>query len=488
MTTTSPRSTRRDQRPVSSNPILRLYRGQTQFDFINRWRYWFAISGTIIVIGMVALGVRGLNFSIDFKGGVVWEVPTSQSVADVRAQLGKVDPVLSQSQITQLTNHATGQKSIEVQAPGDITGKTTEINAVTDQLARTAKPPVTTDQVSLNAIGPSWGSDITNKAIEAVVVFLVLISISIAIYFETKMAIAALIALLHDMLITVGIYALSGFQVSPDTVIAFLTVLGYSLYDTIVVFDKVKENTRGLASTNRVTYTDVVNLSMNQVLARSINTSFVAVMPVFCILVVGSWILGASALNDFGLALFIGLLSGAYSSIFIASPILALLKEREPRYVEIRKRLAAYPQSRQVLTPSTVADGVLVGAKVGSSPAPSKAVTAPTRSPVVTADQVVPAEAVPVGDDVDNGEVLVTNGDLSDANAEPATTNGGNGAGEGVTVAGAVAAAGAVAVGAEAARDASGSAASKSASSGAKAQTGARRAPPRPRKKAPRRR
>ena len=337
------------------------------------------------------------------------------------------------------------QKSIEVQAPGDITGKTTEINAVTDELARTAKPPVTTDQVSLNAIGPSWGSDITNKAIEAVVVFLVLISISIAIYFETKMAIAALIALLHDMLITVGIYALSGFQVSPDTVIAFLTVLGYSLYDTIVVFDKVKENTLGLASTNRVTYTDVVNLSMNQVLARSINTSFVAVMPVFCILVVGSWILGASALNDFGLALFIGLLSGAYSSIFIASPILALLKEREPRYVEIRKRLAAYPQSRQVLTPSTVADGVLVGAKVGSSPASSKAVAAPSRSAVVTPDQVVPAEAVPVGDDADNGEVLAANGDLSDANVEPATTNGGNGAGEGVPVAGAAPVAGAVA-------------------------------------------
>jgi hypothetical protein len=175
------------------------------------------------------------------------------------------------------------------------------------------------------------------------------------------MAIAALVALLHDMLVTIGIYALSGFQVSPDTVIAFLTVLGYSLYDTIVVFDKVKENTRGLASTNRVTYTDVVNLSMNQVLARSINTSFVAIMPVFCILVIGSWILGASALNDFGLALFIGLMSGAYSSIFIASPILALLKEREPRYVEIRRRLAAYPSSRQVLTPATVAGGVFQG-------------------------------------------------------------------------------------------------------------------------------
>jgi preprotein translocase subunit SecF len=509
MTATSPRASRRDQQPVSSNPILRLYRGQTQFDFINRWRYWFAISGTIIVIGMVALGVRGLNFSIDFKGGVVWQVPTTQTVAEVRAELGKIDPILSQSQITQLTNHATGEKSIEVQAPGDITGKTTEINAVTDQLARTAKPePIPTDQVSLNAIGPSWGSDITNKAIEAVVVFLVLISISIAIYFETKMAVAALVALLHDLLITVGIYALSGFQVSPDTVIAFLTVLGYSLYDTIVVFDKVKENTRGLASTNRVTYTDVVNLSMNQVLARSINTSFVAVMPVFCILVVGSWILGASALNDFGLALFIGLLSGAYSSIFIASPILAILKEREPRYVEIRKRLAAYPQSRQVLTASSVADGVLLGAKAGAgstSPRPGSAASSRTSSAsttVVAASEVIPGPALPVGPagldpaygDVDNGGALVTNGDLSDAGAEPAATNatsagnGGSGA-EGVAAAGAIAAAGAVAaVGAEAARDASGPATSTSANGGARPQTGARKAPPRPRKKTPRRR
>ncbi len=486
MTATTPRATRRDERPRSNNPIIRLYRGQTQFDFINRWKIWFAVSGAIIVIGMVALGVRGLNFSIDFKGGVVWQVPTTASVSDVRAELGKIDPLLSQSQITQLTNHATGQTSIEVQAPGDITGKTTEINAVTDQLARTAKPqPVTTDQVSLNAIGPSWGSDITSKAIEAVVVFLVLISISIAIYFETKMAIAALIALLHDMLITVGIYALSGFQVSPDTVIAFLTVLGYSLYDTIVVFDKVKENTRGLASTNRVTYTDVVNLSMNQVLARSINTSFVAVMPVFCILVVGSWILGASALNDFGLALFIGLLSGAYSSIFIASPILALLKEREPRYVEIRKRLAAYPQSRQVLTPSTVADGVLVGTRTGSVASSSTAPAA--RTTIVTPGDVVPPEALPVAGEADDG-VLVTNGDLSDS-PEPAAANGGNGAEGAATEAGAIPAAGTVAaVGAEAARDASSQAASKSGTGNGKPQTGARRAPPRPRKKTPRRR
>ena len=317
------------------------------------------MSGTVIALGIIALFVSGLNFSIDFRGGTVWEVPTTASVATVRADLGKISPSLDQSTIVTLTNRQTGKVNIEVEASSTITGNAKLVADVSNELAIIAHTSV--DTVSIQSIGPSWGSDISDNAIKAVIVFLVLISICISIYFESKMAIAALVALLHDMLVTIGIYALSGFQVSPDTVIAFLTVLGYSLYDTIVVFDKVKENTIGLASTNRVTYTDVVNLSMNQVLARSINTSFVAIMPVFCILVIGSWILGASALNDFGLALFIGLMSGAYSSIFIASPILALLKEREPRYTEIRKRLAAFPQSRQFLTPSTVAGGIMYG-------------------------------------------------------------------------------------------------------------------------------
>jgi preprotein translocase subunit SecF len=499
MTTTASRTQSRDERPLGRNGVMRLYRGQTNFDFINRWRYWFALSGTIIAIGLVALGVRGLNFSIDFKGGVVWQVPTNASVADVKADLATVEPqLISQATLTQLVNRSTGQKSIEVQAPGDITGKTAEIDAVTDELAKIAG--VSNNEVSLTAVGPSWGSDVTNKAIEAVVVFLVLISISIAVYFETKMAIAALVALLHDMLVTIGIYALSGFQVSPDTVIAFLTVLGYSLYDTIVVFDKVKENTRGLASTNRVTYTDVVNLSMNQVLARSVNTSFVAVMPVFCILVVGSWILGASSLNDFGLALFIGLLSGAYSSIFIASPILALLKEREPRYVEIRRRLAAYPQSRAVLTPSTVADGALVGGAKAtavssvarpltagpSSAGPSSAgavssrASAPRRSAVVTPDEVVPGEDVPV----DAGaEVAAADGLVR-------ATNGGNGADGGAAAAATAATAGAVAaVGADPPRDVARGASSQPGAGNGKPQAGgARKVPPRPRKKTPRRR
>jgi preprotein translocase subunit SecF len=227
------------------------------------------------------------------------------------------------------------------------------VAAVQNALAKMAG--VSPNDVQLNDIGPSWGSDITDKAIKAVIVFLIVVTIYIWLRFEGKMALAALIALVHDILITAGLYSLSGFQVSPDTVIAFLTVLGYSLYDTIVVFDRVQENTRGLASTNRMTYSDVVNLSMNQVLARSLNTSLVAILPILSILVVGAWILGATALQDFGLALFIGLTTGAYSSIFIASPLLAVFKEREPRYAEIRRRLAQGATPSRRMTPAAAA-------------------------------------------------------------------------------------------------------------------------------------
>jgi preprotein translocase subunit SecF len=218
---------------------------------------------------------------------------------------------------------------------------------------------VADSEVTINDVGPSWGANITDKAIKAVIVFLVLCSLYIWLRFEGKMAVGALTALVHDIVVTAGIYSLSGFQVSPDTVIAFLTILGYSLYDTIVVFDKVQENTKGLASTGRLTYTETVNLSMNQVLARSLNTSFVAILPILSILLIGSVLLHATALNDFGLALLVGLTTGAYSSIFIASPIVALLKEREPRYAQIRERLASRSLSGRHFTPLAAAGGNL---------------------------------------------------------------------------------------------------------------------------------
>jgi preprotein translocase subunit SecF len=410
--------------------FARLFRGETSFDFANRWRRWFAISGLIIVIGLGSVGIKGINFSIDFKGGTSWEVPSSATVTQARNAIGNIGgsgSSLRQATITTLTDRETGKKTIEVQAPAKETGNSTEVAEVTDALAKLGH--VSTNDVTLNDIGPSWGSDITKKAVEAVIVFLLVVAAFIWIFFEGKMAAAALTALLHDILITIGLYSLSGFQVSPDTVIAFLTILGYSLYDTIVVFDRVRENTKGLASTGRLTYTDTVNLSMNQVLARSINTSFVAVLPILSILVIGAGVLGASALEDFGLALFIGLTTGAYSSIFIASPLLAILKEREPRYAQIRARLATRGQTRgRRLTPAAVAVGQLegVGASTrssgrsapvsgpspvpGSSPAPGSGPARPRKrtagtvpAPDGPADDPATSDPVPPGPAPDGG-------------------------------------------------------------------------------------
>lgn len=344
------------------NAFGRLFRGETSFDFAGRWRRWFVISGAVIFIGLASLGVRGLNFSIDFKGGTIWRVPSQASVSQIRGDIGRIGSTLSQANITTLINRQTGNREIEVQAPAKVTSDSALVAKVTSALGKASH--VSANEVQLNDVGPSWGSDITNKAVKAVIIFLIAVTAYIWLRFEAKMALAALVALLHDILVTVGIYSLSGFQVSPDTVIAFLTILGYSLYDTIVVFDKVQENTKGLASTGRFTYTETVNLSMNQVLARSLNTSFVAIIPILSILVIGAGFLGASALEDFGLALFIGLATGAYSSIFIASPLLALLKEREPRYAQIRSRLT---KQRPGLTPaSAAAAGQLGGGGVGT--------------------------------------------------------------------------------------------------------------------------
>ena len=324
-----------------ANPFVRLFRGETHMDFAGRWRRWFALSGIVIIVGLVSLGARGLNFSVDFRGGTIWQVPTTASVTQIGTAIDKVSSNLSQAQIQVQTDRSTNQRVVQVQADAKVGSGNNVVTGVAAAMAGVAH--TSTNAVNIQSVGAAWGADITDKAIKAVIVFLIVVTVYIWFRFEGKMALAALVALVHDILVTVGIYSLSGLQVSPDTVIAFLTILGYSLYDTIVVFDKVQENTRSLASSGRQTYSDVVNVSMNQVLARSLNTSFVAIIPILSILVIGSGVLGASTLNDFGLALFIGLTTGAYSSIFVASPLLGLLKEREPRYREIRRRLAEVP-------------------------------------------------------------------------------------------------------------------------------------------------
>src|SRR5436190_22718804 len=321
----------------------RLYHGETSFDFMGRKRIWFGLSAVIIALGAFSLITQGLNLGIDFKGGTAWSVKASGvSVSSMRDTVRPFG-------LGEATIQTTGNNFIKVQAkhlPLD------EQNRVTEAIAKAAH--TTPQQVSVNDVGPSWGKAVTNKARTALIVFFILISAYISFRFEWKMAVAAIVAVIHDILVTVGIYSVSRFEVTPATVVAFLTILGYSLYDTIVVFDKVEENAKGLSAQRRMTYSDTVNLSMNQVLMRSLNTSLVAILPILSVLVVGAGILGAVTLKDFGLALLIGLLSGAYSSIFIAAPILAKLKEREPQYASIRQRVMSKGGSN-ILTPAAAA-------------------------------------------------------------------------------------------------------------------------------------
>ena len=324
----------------------RLYNGETSIDFVGRRRLWAILSGAVIAAGLVSLVAQGLNFGIDFEGGTAWEVEApGVSVTEARDALEPVGLADAKVQIL-------GGDTVRVQA--ELEDNPEDRDDVTNRLAELAG--VGPEQVSVNEVGPTWGEEITNKARRALVFFLLAITLYVTLRFEWKMAIATLVALFHDILVTVGVYSLSGFEVTPATVIALLTILGYSIYDGIVVFDKIEENTKGLASSGRMTYGDMVDLSLNQVLMRSLNTSITALLPILSLLVVGGRLLGAATLEDFALALLVGLAASAYSSIFIASPLLALLKEREPRYASIKARVLARG-SAPPLTPAAAAAG-----------------------------------------------------------------------------------------------------------------------------------
>ena len=364
--------------PKRHGLFARLYHGETSYDFVGRKRLWFLISGLIILIGLGSLWSRGLNLGIDFRGGTAWDVP-SRTLSVEKARDAVRDEGLEEAKIQVI---GTGD-SRTVRVQHDIKcaeqAQREKCNSINSKLAEAAG--ITAEDVSINTVGPSWGKDVTKKAQRALVFFFIAVATYISLRFEWKMALAALTAVVHDILVTIGVYSLLGFSVSPETVIAFLTILGFSLYDTIVVFDKVEENTRGLAASGRMTYADTVNLSMNQVLMRSLNTGLVAILPVLSVLIIGAYVLGATSLEDFGLALTIGLLTGAYSSIFIASPMLAVLKEREPRYASIRQRVIARGGgSTGTLTPAAAAAagmGTLGGEPRDQVPSPKPSQGAP---------------------------------------------------------------------------------------------------------------
>jgi preprotein translocase subunit SecF len=340
------------------NGFMRIYRGLTTINFISRTKIYFIISAVVIIAGLGSIGLRGLNLGIDFKGGTAWEVIAVSTTTE------EVTKAVEAAGASQPTVFILGGSTVHVEADlNALTGaELTKVeNAVADALAEIAKKSV--NQVSISTVGPTWGGAVTNRALLALLVFFIAVVIYISGRFEPKMAISALVAMVHDLLITMGIYSIFGFQVTPDTVIALLTILGYSLYDTVVVFDRVRDNSKGILNNGSMNYSEMINLSMNQTLARSINTSLVAILPVLSVLFVGAELLGATTLREYGLALLVGLMAGAYSSLFIASPLLALLKEREPRMIDLRQRLDA-KGSRTVL--SARAAAVLAGG--GGSP------------------------------------------------------------------------------------------------------------------------
>ncbi|MFE3038201.1 protein translocase subunit SecF [Streptomyces canus] len=308
----------------------RLHRGEISYDFIGHRKLWYGISILITITAILGLAVRGLNMGIDFQGGAVFTTEkTSVSVSqaeDYAKQASGHDAVVQKL----------GNGTLRIQIAGMDTQQSDQIKT---DLAKDFK--VDPESIAADLVGPSWGDQIASKAWQGLAIFMVLVVIYLAIAFEWRMAIAALVALIHDITITVGIYALVGFEVTPGTVIGLLTILGYSLYDTVVVFDSLKEQTKDITKQNRWTYSDIANRSINGTLVRSINTTVVALLPVAGLLFIGGGFLGAGTLNDISLSLFVGLAAGAYSSIFIATPLVADLKEREPAMKALRKRVLA---------------------------------------------------------------------------------------------------------------------------------------------------
>jgi preprotein translocase subunit SecF len=309
----------------------RLYSGETSFNIVGNAKRWYIVSAIFTLLSIGALALQGLHLGIEFKGGSAYTF-TSTTATVEQARTAVEGAGISSELIVQKV----GDTKIRVQT-GSLTN--TQSDAVESVIVSTFG--VTAESIDTQIIGPSWGKEITKKALYGLIAFLIVIMLFLAMAFEPKMAIAAIVAVVHDVFITVGIYALVGFDVTPATVIGFLTILGYSLYDTVVVFDKVRENTRSITSTSKQTYTQATNLAVNQTLVRSINTSVIALIPVGSILFVGAGLLGAGTLKDLSLALFIGMIVGAYSSIFIAPPVLAHLREKEPAMIALAKRVQA---------------------------------------------------------------------------------------------------------------------------------------------------
>ncbi|MEN0083920.1 MAG: protein translocase subunit SecF [Leifsonia sp.] len=318
-----------------------LYTGARSIDFVGRRKIWYSIAAVMVVLSILIPVIKGgFNFSIEFRGGSQFQISDVSSTDTSKAQSAVT------SVVPNAVSHVSvvGDNAVRVQTDQLSESQTREVS---EALAKAYD--VNSSEISATFIGPSWGADVTQQSIQGLIVFLLLAFIAMALYFRTwKMSAAAIISLFHDLIITAGVYALVGFEVSPATMIGFLTILGYSLYDTVVVFDKIRENTKEELELTRRTFPEAVNLAVNQTLVRSINTAVVAVLPVASILFIGAYALGAATLRDISLALLIGIIVGTYSTIFLAAPMYSQFREKEPairkhdqKVLSIRPKAAA---------------------------------------------------------------------------------------------------------------------------------------------------
>src|SRR5256885_13352036 len=347
--------------PAAKGGIMRrLYRGETNIDFIGQRRKWYLASAIVVLICLASIVFRGFQFGIEFSGGNSYQVPVQPgtTLSQMRAAAENAGVQVSSSQ----TAGSGGAQSyvIRTEKLGDAKADAAQIEKVKKALATAGH--TTPDKVQTLEVSSSWGKEVTKQALLALVVFLVVVAAFMAFRFrDFKAAVAALFALVHDLILAAGVYSIVGFEVTPATVVGLLTILGYSLYDTVVVFDKVDENTRGILGTTRHTYGEAAHLAVNPTLMRSINTSLIGLLPVAGLLFVGAGILGVGTLEDLALVLFVGMLTGAYSSLFLATPWLVDFKMLDPR-IKIH--------ARRVLTKRAADSG-----KAAGRPAPVKATT-----------------------------------------------------------------------------------------------------------------
>ena len=365
----------------------RLYNGEAGLDVVGKSRLIYKVTAVVVLLCIAAMVFRGFNFGIDFEGGNSFRVPGSESqLSEVREAAEDAGAQVASAQIVGGDTVLLRTEALDGDAE----------RAVVEAVAGAAG--VEPEQVSPESVSADWGRDITDQALVALVVFLVAVVAFLALRFQLKMAIGAMAALAHDIVVTAGIYALVGFEVTPSTVIGFLTILGFSLYDTVVVFDKVDENVKDLDKTARMTWGEAANLAVNQTLMRSINTSVIALLPVAGLLFVGAGLLGVGTLKDLALVLFVGLAAGTYSSIVLATPIVADLKEREPEVQALRRRVLARRSSAARQRGTAAPAGPVASAR--RTRRPSAAGTAVAELPgEVAADVVVesPASVRPEG-------------------------------------------------------------------------------------------